>query len=83
MRSHLKIWGKSLLHSSKWSLNSKMADRSRLVKTLVNGQQKAGSYTIEWDSKDTNGELLPSGIYFVELKVDDKFTQAKKLLLLR
>ena len=83
MRSHLKIWGKSLLHSSKWSLNSKMADRSRLVKTLVNGQQKAGSYTIEWDSKDTNGKLLPSGIYFVELKIDDKFTQAKKLLLLR
>jgi len=60
-----------------------MADRSRLVKTLVNGQQKAGSYTIEWNGKDTNGELLPSGIYFVELKVDDKFTQAKKLLLLR
>ena len=72
-----------MLHSLKWSLNSKMADRSRLVKTLVNGQQKAGSYTIEWDGKDTNGELLPSGIYFVELKVDDKFTQAKKLLLLR
>ena len=72
-----------MLHSLKWSLNSKMADRSRLVKTLVNGQQKAGSYTIEWDSKDTNGKLLPSGIYFVELKVDDKFTQAKKLLLLR
>lgn len=83
MRSHLKIWGKSLLRSSKWSLNSKMADRDRLVKTLVNGQQKAGSYTIEWDSKDTNGKLLPSGIYFVELKMDDKFTQAKKLLLLR
>jgi len=72
-----------LLHSPKWSLNSKIGDRGRLVKTLVNGQQKAGSYTIEWDSKDTNGELLPSGIYFVELKVDDKFTQAKKLLLLR
>ena len=60
-----------------------MADRSRLVKTLVNGQQKTGSYKIEWNGKDTNGELLPLGIYFVELKIDDKFTQAKKLLLLR
>lgn len=60
-----------------------MADRDRLVKTLVNGQQKVGSYTIEWDSKDTDGKLLPSGIYFVELKMDDEFTQTKKLLLLR
>ena len=55
----------------------------QLVKTLVNGEQKAGTYKIEWDGKDTNGKLLPSGIYFVELKVDDKFTKTKKLLLLR
>ena len=66
-----------------WSLNSKIGDRGQLVKTLVNGEQKAGSYKIEWDSKGTNGKLLPSGIYFVELKVDDKFTQTQKLLLLR
>jgi len=55
----------------------------QLVKTLVNGEQKAGTYKIEWDGKDTNGKLMPSGIYFVELKVDDKFTKTKKLLFLR
>jgi len=55
----------------------------QLVKTLVNGEQKAGTYKIEWDGKGTNGKLMPSGIYFVELKVDDKFTKTKKLLFLR
>jgi len=55
----------------------------QLVKTLVNGEQKAGTYKIKWDGKDEEGRLLPSGIYFVELKVDDKFTKTKKLLLLR
>ena len=55
----------------------------RLVKTLVGERQKAGSYKIKWDSKDENGKLMSSGIYFVKLKVGDKFSQTKKLLLLR
>ena len=43
------------------------------MKTLVNGEQKAGSYKNEWDSK----VLMVNLCYpvFVELKVDDKFTQ--------
>jgi len=54
----------------------------QLVKTLVNEQQKAGTYKIKWDGKDEEGKPVPSGIYFVKLKVSD-FSQTKKLLLLR
>lgn len=55
----------------------------QLVKTLVGERQKAGSHKIKWDSKDENAKLMSSGIYFIRLKVGDKFSQTKKLLLLR
>jgi len=54
----------------------------QLVKTLVNGEQKAGTYKIEWNGKDEKSRFMPSGIYFVKLKVGD-FSQTKKLLILR
>jgi hypothetical protein len=53
-----------------------------LVRTLVDGQQKAGNYTISYDGKDDRGKFLPSGIYFIKLKTGN-FAQTRKLLLLR
>ena len=64
----------------------------RLVKTLVDEQQKAGIYSVSFDNKDNKGKFLPSGIYFVKLSTRGgaasggkvgEFSQAKKLLLLR
>ena len=54
----------------------------QLVKTLVNGEQKAGAYKIKWNGKDEEGKPVPSGIYFIKLKAGE-FSQTKKLLLLR
>ena len=54
----------------------------RLVKTLVDENQKPGYYRVQWDGKDNKEEFAPSGIYLVKLKVSD-FSQTKKLLLLR
>ncbi|MCK4352053.1 T9SS type A sorting domain-containing protein [candidate division WOR-3 bacterium] len=49
----------------------------KLVRTLVNELKSAGAYTVKW-----NGEDMPSGLYFYQLKVGQK-TRTKKLLLIR
>lgn len=49
----------------------------REVKTLVNEEQNAGSYKVEFD-----GSNLPSGIYFYKLQAGD-FTETKKMLLIK
>ena len=36
---------------------------------IENSFKPAGAYTVIWDGSDNNGEILPSGIYYYELKV--------------
>jgi len=47
------------------------------IETLVNTNQFAGEYEVNW-----NAQSYPSGIYFYQLKTD-RFSQTKKLILLR
>jgi flagellar hook assembly protein FlgD len=49
----------------------------REVATLVNENQKAGNYEVEW-----NASKLPSGVYFYSLNAGE-FTSTKKLILLK
>jgi hypothetical protein len=49
----------------------------REVRTLVNEQQPAGSYQVNW-----NASGVPSGIYFYRLAAGT-FTETKKLVLLK
>jgi endo-1,4-beta-xylanase len=49
----------------------------REVATLVNAQQSAASYTVEFDASN-----LSSGIYFYQLKVND-YTNLKKMVILK
>jgi hypothetical protein len=54
----------------------------QLVCVLVNTDQTAGTYKVVWDGRDSNGNKMPSGIYFYVLKAGDvKLT--KKMILLR
>jgi len=50
------------------------------VRTLVNRQQKSGSYMVRWDGKDENGRVMPSGVYIYKLTVG-KQSQSKIMIL--
>ncbi len=57
--------------------------RGQKVKTLVNETTEPGRYSVIWDSKDQNGKLCSSGIYFYKLEIDNKTIKSKKMLLLK
>ncbi|MCK6621082.1 MAG: T9SS type A sorting domain-containing protein [Calditrichia bacterium] len=52
------------------------------VQTLVNGKQAAGRYTIRWEGTDAEGQVVPSGMYFLRMKAD-QFKAERKLMLLK
>ena len=54
----------------------------RLVNTLVQGDKKAGYYTVRWDGKDKSGKKVPSGISFCHLSAG-KFEATRKFIILR
>ena len=54
----------------------------RNVITLVNEQQSAGTYSVEWNGKNSRGIQVTSGIYFYRLQAGQSAT-TKKMLLLR
>ncbi|MEA2096520.1 MAG: FlgD immunoglobulin-like domain containing protein [Candidatus Cloacimonadota bacterium] len=56
--------------------------KGQLVKTLVDGEQLAGSYEMVWNGKDNNKKSVSSGIYFYKLSTKDK-TIMKKMLMLK
>ncbi len=56
--------------------------KGQLVKTLVKGEQLAGSYEAVWNGKDNNEKSVSSGIYFYKLSTRDE-TIMKKMLMLK
>ena len=52
------------------------------VKTLVDDNQPAGTYSVTWDGTDDSGGEVSSGIYFYQIK-SDSYTKARKMLLLK
>lgn len=51
------------------------------VKTLHCGIQTQGFHTITWDGKDNLNRLLPKGIYFCHLQINNQ-NQSRKIILL-
>ncbi len=52
------------------------------VKTLVNEKLSAGYKRVTWDGTNETGDQVASGIYFYFLNTD-KFSQAKKMVMLK
>lgn len=52
------------------------------IKILVNTPQEAGTYQVEWDGTDKDGQRVGSGIYFYRLQSGDR-SIARKMILLK
>jgi len=53
------------------------------VRTLVNTFQESGNYNVVWNGNDALGEKVADGIYFYSLRIDQKKTSAKKIIMLQ
>ena len=56
--------------------------KGALVRTLVNADKGAGTYTEMWDGRNAQGNILPSGVYFYQMQGASNL-QTKKMILLR
>lgn len=56
--------------------------RGQKVKTLVDEQKTAGTYSVIWDGTNSKGEVVATGVYFYRLSID-KETLTKKMTLLK
>lgn len=54
----------------------------KLVRTLLSETKEQGSYELQWDGRDHNGNEVGSGAYFYKLKAGD-LVQTRKMLLIR
>jgi Cohesin domain/FlgD Ig-like domain len=52
------------------------------MRTLVNDIQSSGTYQINWDGRDEQGQIAPSGIYFYRFQAGS-FIETRKMILLR
>jgi flagellar hook assembly protein FlgD len=53
----------------------------RIVKTLANEVQSSGNKAMEWNKRNTSGELVSAGIYFYRLTAGHK-TITKTMIVL-
>ena len=51
------------------------------INTIQNGPMNAGTYNITWFGQDLNGNKVPSGVYFYEVRSDNRTARGKMLLL--
>jgi glycosidase len=52
------------------------------VATLVNAQQNAGAYEVQWNGRNNYGSQVSSGVYIYRLETSN-FSSSKKMILLR
>jgi hypothetical protein len=57
--------------------------KGQKVKTLTDSKFERGIHKLIWDSKDSNGRAVSSGIYFYKLYVNGKSKAVKKMLMLK
>ena len=56
--------------------------RGRVIRSLIDGEERFGFQSIMWDGKNDNGDVVSSGVYFYQIR-SSSFTEAGKLVFLR
>ena len=51
------------------------------IATAHQGKLTAGTYDVKWYGQDNLGQKVPSGVYFYEVRSDDRIKTGKMLLL--
>ena len=54
----------------------------RKIRNLVNGQETAGTKSIQWDTANNAGVSISAGIYLYEIQAGE-FRKVKKMVLLK
>ena len=54
----------------------------QLVRTLISGNQFPGAHAVVWDGRDNSGQIVSSGVYLYQLKIEDQ-VQTRKLILVK
>ena len=52
------------------------------IRTLANSIQSIGTHQAAWDGRDSHGNVVPSGVYFYQLKAGS-FVKTRKMLFIR
>ena len=56
----------------------------RKIATIWNAEQTAGYHTMEWDGRTSEGQMAPSGVYFIRMTAPaGQFTAVQKALLMK
>lgn len=50
------------------------------VRTLVDGMQETGIYSVSWDGRDNTGARVAAGVYFCALETEQGFLSRKMIL---
>ena len=69
---------------AKFPVNFTIYDASgRVVRVLLEGQLRAGSYNSVWNGEDVNGRAVKPGIYFCKLEIDGSASETIKVMVIR
>jgi flagellar hook assembly protein FlgD len=59
----------------------------REITTLIDNKNITGSFTLQWEGRDSGGNLLSSGIYIYKIQARSGnkvlFEQSRKMILLK
>ncbi len=89
------VWGNPMVAGGKATVHFGLAKQDRvevkvydvtgrLVKSLADRTFQAGEHSLVWDGSNDQGQVVPRGVYFTQVKfINSRFLDAKKVTVLK